>query len=210
MDVFHSELVKGAAFSEKHEFPILEPTYFLPERAIPFDKASKAKDHKQWVHFYIDDYRFERLWNNPKQYLPMLQRFDGVITPDYSIYKDMPVVMQTWNTYRNRAMAFWLQKNGVPIVPNICWNDERSFDFCFEGLSQGCSVAISSNGCLRTEENRQLFKKGLTAMVEILRPNAIINYGSASNDIWNPYKERIENIVVIEHYNITLRRKAVA
>gem|GEM_PF-1273901 len=29
-------------------------------------------------------------------------------------------------------------------------------------------------------------------MVEILRPNAMINYGSASNDIWTPYKECLE------------------
>ena len=107
LDVFNSKLVRGAYFSEPHQFPELKPTYFLPTEAIPFDKATQARNHQQWVHFYIDDYRFERIWKDPDRYLPILQRFDGVITPDFSLYSDMPRAMQIWNTYRNRAIAYW-------------------------------------------------------------------------------------------------------
>ena len=61
---------------------------------IAFSKAISSKDYEQWVHFYEDDHLFERLWNNPRKYLPILERFQGVILPDFSLYRDMPLVMQ--------------------------------------------------------------------------------------------------------------------
>jgi len=39
--------------------------------------------------------------------------------------------------YRNRAVGYWLQSNGIDIVPNVRWSDERSYSFAFEGLEQG-------------------------------------------------------------------------
>ena len=43
------------------------------------------------VHFFIDDYQFERLWRFPDRYIPLLQEYDCVLTPDFSIYVDMPL-----------------------------------------------------------------------------------------------------------------------
>lgn len=108
LDVFKSNLVKGAYFSPTYEFPLIKRTSYKPEKAIPFDKASASKNLEQWIHFYIHDRNFERVWNNPKQYLGIFKRFDGVITPDFSLYRELPLAMQIWNTYRNRALAFWL------------------------------------------------------------------------------------------------------
>lgn len=51
LDVFKSFLVEGASFSSRYEFPLLEGSRFVPERAIPFEKAAKAGDLAQWVHF---------------------------------------------------------------------------------------------------------------------------------------------------------------
>ena len=45
-----------------------------------------CSDFDSWVVFYEADKYFERLWNNPKQYISKLKRFQGVITPDFSIY----------------------------------------------------------------------------------------------------------------------------
>ena len=176
LDVFKSELVKNAQFSPIYEFPLVKPTAFVPDKAISFHSALKATNHRQWVHFYIHDLHFERVWNNPKRYLPMLARFEGVITPDFSLYRDMPLAMQIWNTYRNRALAYWLQSNGIAIVPNVRWGDERTYAFAFEGLPPGGSVAISTNGCIQNKLDRSYFQKGLAALVEKLKPATIINY----------------------------------
>lgn len=78
-DVFRSELVRGAQFSPLFEFPQLKAVYCKPARAVPFEKACTVSNHDQWVHFYTHDRNFERIWSNPKRYLPILQRFTGVI-----------------------------------------------------------------------------------------------------------------------------------
>jgi len=97
--------------------------------------------------------------------------------------------MQIWNTYRNRALAYWLQSNGVNIVPNVRWGDERTYDFAFEGLEQGGTIAISTNGCIRNKVDRYYFKKGLEKMITVLKPDTIINYSCTPNDIFLPHKK---------------------
>lgn len=209
LDVFHSKLVKEAMFSDKYNFPIIEPTNFIPDKLLPFDKVKSTNNYEQWVHFYIDDYKFERIWNNPNKYLQLLKKFKGVITPDFSTCYNMPISMQIWNTYRNRALAFWLQKNGVNIIPNIRWGDKRSYEFCFEGIKKGGNIAISSYGVLKNRNNREIFKNGLGVMIENIRPNKIINYSYAPKDVWLNYQNSIDDLIVIENYNITIRKEMI-
>ena len=82
-------------------------------------------------HFFEDDYLFERLWRNPKIYLPILKQYNGVILPDFSLYRDMPLVMQLWNIYRSRAIGCWLQSNGIKVIPDVRFGDERTYHCCF-------------------------------------------------------------------------------
>jgi hypothetical protein len=175
-DVFRAGLVKDAYFSPKYDFPLLKRTEHKPATATPFDKATKTTKLNNWIYFYIHDKQFERVWHNPKQYLALFKRFAGVIAPDFSLYREIPLAMQIWNTYRNRAVAYWLQSNGVDVIPNIRWGDERTYSFAFEGIEQGGTVAVSTNGCIRKKLDRYFFAKGLAEMVKSLKPNTIINY----------------------------------
>jgi len=209
LDVFKSELVKGARFSPVHEFPLLEPVQYKPDQAIPFEKAYKATARDKWVHFYTHDRHFERVWNTPKRYLPMFQRFSGVITPDFSLYREMPLAMQIWNTYRNRAISFWLQREGIPIVPNVRWSDERTYAFAFEGLPQGGTVAVSTNGSLRNTIDREYFKDGLARMVEVLQPQTIINYSHTPDDVFADYASRGLEIIAIPHCSNTFKQEVL-
>lgn len=205
-DVFKSELIKNAAFSSEYEFPLLKRVEHKPKKAIAFERASKLTKHDQWVHFYTHDKQFERVWNNPKQYLELLKRFEGVITPDFSLYRELPLAMQIWNTYRNRAIAYWLQANSVAIVPNIRWGDERTYSFAFEGIEKGGTVAISTNGCIQKKLDRYYFAKGLERMVESLKPDTIINYSYTPDDIFSSCREKGIEIIQIENHFETLRK----
>lgn len=128
---------------------VVKPCHERPQRAIPFDKALKATDYRQWIHFYTDDRRFECVWNNPKAYLRRFKQFDGCLSADFSLYRDMLLSMQIWNTYRNRTLTFWMQSNQINVIPNVQWGDERSYDFCFDGIPKNAVVAISTNGCIQ-------------------------------------------------------------
>jgi len=208
LDVFKSSLIEDAYFSPVYEFPLVKSTNFKPDKAIPFEKAS-SKQLDQWVHFYTHDYKFERVWNDPNRYLPIFKRFEGVITPDFSLYRHLPLAMQIWNTYRNRALAFWLQNNGIDIILNVRWGDERTYDFAFEGIEQGGTVAVSTNGCIQNKTDRDYFKKGLAKMVEVVKPNTIVNYSCTPEDIFGQYKEQGIEVVQIENYAHTVRKAVV-
>lgn len=45
------------------------------------------------AYFSKDDFKFNRIWNNPKRYLEFLKNFKGIISPDFSLYRNMPLSM---------------------------------------------------------------------------------------------------------------------
>ena len=128
-----------------------------------------------------------------------------MISTDFSLYFDMPLAMQIWNTYRNRAFAFWLQENGVDVIPNVQWGDERSYEFCFEGIPKNSIVAISTHGCIQGKKERPLFKKGLEELVGRLKPTTIVNYSNTPDDIFSPYKKAGIEILQIPNWHETVR-----
>ena len=127
-DVFHAFLVENATYDSALEIPCMDTETKKPRNLIPFSKALHSKDYNSWIHFYEDDVVIERIWNRIQTYLPILKRFEGVISPDFSVYRDMPLVMQFWNIYRSRAVGHWLQENGIPVIPNIRFGDYRTYE----------------------------------------------------------------------------------
>ena len=209
-DVFRAFLVKNATYSGKQEIPCLQKETAVPRKLILFSAAISSKEYDGWVCFYEDDASFERLWNNPQRYLPILKRFAGIISPDFSLYRDMPLVMQEWNIYRSRALAHWLQENGVRVIPNIRWGDERTYELCCEGISQGGTIAIGSHGCIKLLQEREPFKNGLDYVVGRLKPDAIVVYGKAPDSVFGEYRKTGILIQQVDSAFTLTHRKAVS
>ena len=113
---------------------------------IGFDKTHlEDQNHlDRMVHFFLYDYRFERVWKNPDNDIEKLSRYRAVLSPDFSMYLEMAPVMQLYNVFRNRwCGAYWVSK-GIRVIPTVNWDDESSFDFCFEGIEKGSVVAVST------------------------------------------------------------------
>lgn len=209
-DVFRSFLVRNAEFSGKLELPCIKPETQEPNRMIPFSKAIGCEDTDQWVHFYEDDACFERIWNTPHKYLPVLSKFRGVISPDFSLYRDMPLVMQQWNVYRGRAIGHWLQENNIPVIPNVRFADTRSFDFCCDGVSPHSTIAIGTHGCIKLLNERVYFQTGLEYVVQTLQPNSIIVYGTAPDNIFGVYRASGIRIVAFDSLFSSTHREVSA
>ena len=188
-DVFNAFMVSDAEYAGKYELPVLTPTNQIPNRLIAFSKAMKAHDFDQWIHFYEDDVSFERIWRNPKKYLPLFKKFNGVILPDFSVYRDMPLAMQIWNIYRSRAVGHWLQINGINIIVNIRYGDERTYDICCDGISEKCVIAIGTHGTIKNLIDRHYLLNGLNIVVERLHPSDIVIYGTAPDKYFQKYRE---------------------
>ena len=92
-----------------YEIPMIEPTQFDNAELIGFNYAKNAKNaYGKAVHFFLDDYQFNRVWTNPDRYIPMLQKFKYVLTPDFSLYTDFPKPLQIYNHYRKHWLgAYW-------------------------------------------------------------------------------------------------------
>lgn len=93
---------------------ILAEVPATPQSWIGFNYAKSCKDPaNKAVHFFVDDYQFNRLWTNPDAYLDMLRRFKAVCTPDFSTYTDFPKAVQIWNHYRKHWLgAYWQRDHG--------------------------------------------------------------------------------------------------
>lgn len=188
-DVWNAFLVSSADYAGLFEFPVIQPEGSVPNRLIPFSKAVGSKNYDQWVHFYEDDYLFERVWRNPKRYLETLKRFSGVILPDFSVYRDMPYALQLWNIYRSRAIGSWLQANGVKVIANIRYGDDRTYRVSCDGAPHGCTVAVGTHGTLKHADDKRWFVEGLEVAVGELRPSALVVYGSAPEDVFGVYRK---------------------
>lgn len=167
----------------KYDIPVIIADEVNYSDFIGFNYANTAKDRaEKAVHFFLDDYQFTRLWNRPRDYINLLSKFSCVLSPDFSLYTDFPVAMQIYNHYRKHWLGAYWQAWGIRVIPTICWSDEKSFDWCFDGEPVGGTVAVSSVGTQRSEETKRAFLLGYDAMLERLSPSKIIFYGTVPEE----------------------------
>lgn len=158
-------------------FPIIKRTEHIPKELIGFNYINTNKRYEKCVHFYLDDYQFERTWNKPDFYTDKLLNFDSVFTPDFSLYLDMPMPLQIFNTYRNRLLGAYWQSRGLEVIPTLSWSDDKSYSFCFEGVESNGVVTVSTVGCGKNLKVKELFMAGLDEMIHRLEPKAVLVYG---------------------------------
>lgn len=148
------------------------------------------------VHFFVEDNKLNRYYDYPERYLARLAQYPHVLTPDYSLYADMPMAIQMYNTFKNRwCGAFW-QDYGLSVIPSVSWSTEDSFEFCFDGIEQGSSVAISTLGNLKP--NEKLFLRGYFEMKKRINPEWVLCFGKA-------FPEMGKEVVLVEYPKITRR-----
>ena len=135
------------------------------------------------VHFFLDDYQFERLWNRPDKYIQLLLKFKYVLSPDFSMYTDYPKAMQMWKHYQKHWLGAYMELFGINVIPTIGWSDKDSFKWCFDGEPRNSIVAVSSIGTQKDKESKQLFLEGYNKMLEVLKPTKILFWGNIPNEI---------------------------
>lgn len=161
-------------------FPALQGVDTRPQGLIGFNYAkSTPADAKRGAgcHFFIDDYQFERVWRSPERYLAALRPFDCVLTPDFSLYMDMPAPMQAWNRYRSQVLGRWWQDSGLTVVPTLSWAQPDSYAFCFEGVPRHSTVATSTVGVKGDAHALAVWFDGMCEAMRRLEPSRVLLYG---------------------------------
>lgn len=106
----------------------------------------------------------------------------------------MPLCLQMANTYMNRAIGVYFQNNGVKVIPNVRWGDERSYDFAFDGLEANGIYAVSTLGCIKRDEDKIRFIGGLREMVKRLNPKKILVHGTMPEYIFGEFYGQVKFI----------------
>ena len=177
----------------KYDLPVIHKDEFdLDKLKLYSYSNTKYNDNRnkhKTIHFFIHDYRFESVYENAEYVTQKLSQYYALCSPDFSLYMDMPILLQMYNTFKNRWCGAYFQSLGLKVIPTISWSDERSFDFCFDGVEKGSVVAISTHG---NHKCREEFMLGYNKMLEILEPSAILCYGK-------PFPEMKGNIKVFPY-----------
>lgn len=174
---YNLELVDGTRLDGFYQMPIIHKEDFIPEDLIGFNYMLTSKDKNVGIHCFVDDYQFERLWTSPQEYVEKIAEYDCFLSPDFSLYMDMPMAMKIWNIYRSRLIGQFLQDCGICVIPTISWAEPETFSFCFAGIEKGSVVAVSTIGVKREEASFHVWKTGMDEMIRVLEPAAILVYG---------------------------------
>lgn len=164
--------------SNQWGIPDLPLATAVPERLVAYNDRY-ACDHAaagSAVHFFLDDYRFETIWSKPQRPISRLRKVGTALTPDFSLWREMPLAMQLWQVYRSRWCGLWMHSNGVEVIPTVSWSTPQSYDFCFAGIAQRGTVAISPVG-IRDDAAKQSYLDGVEEMLERTRPKQVLVYG---------------------------------
>lgn len=166
--------------SNVNDIPDLQPTEFIPENLAAWNMP-RHRDYAAVsggaLHFFLDDYRFETVWSSPKRLLPRVTAVGAALTPDFSLWRDMPRATQIFNIYRSRWCGAYWQTNGVQVIPTACWGAPETFDFCFDGIPSDSTVAVSSMGIRSSREDQSLFRDGLQELIFRTQPKLLLAYG---------------------------------
>ena len=120
---FNLELVQTAFFDGVLEIPRIEPPkkIIIPSGMIPYSQRNRSKNFSECLVFYEHDINFADIVRKPEDFVDDVLRFPAVVTPDNSLYRDAPLIVQMLNVYRNRAIGHFLQKNGAYVITNVRW-----------------------------------------------------------------------------------------
>lgn len=184
----------GFPGSGKWNMPLIKKQVFdLSNPALIACSDTRAHDNEEnrkcGVHFFVDDYRFNGIYNDPYRTLEKFSQYAYLTSPDFSTYADMDLWRQLESVAKNRwCGAFW-QSMGLNVIPTVSWSTPRSYEFCFDGIEHGATVAIGTIGCKRAKHD---FMHGYDAMLDHIEPEAILCFGA-------PFPEMRGNVISVDY-----------
>jgi len=164
----------------RYGFPQLQPAAVLPKGDVRGFNYLLSLDNPEnyWIHCFVDDYQFERLWTGFDFYLNYIIKARGIISSDFSLYRDYKDDWLIWNCYRNRVIAYALQQYKSEVIPTASFGPEHTWNWCFDGLAKHSVVAVTTNGVLDDVEAKRIFAGGIEALIYTVEPSAIVVCGN--------------------------------
>lgn len=181
-NVFENQERRQFLTDNYYGIPSMQATQTTGTQMLRFCDHAEVEDPENYIaHFYYDDFKFIQAWRDPDRYVEKLRRFKAVVSPDFSLYTDFPRCLQILSCYRRQWVGAYWQELGLDVIPDVVWGDEESFNYCFEGIPKGSTVAISTVGVKNDKTwngaEGEMFRAGYNEMMKRLEPTAVLFYG---------------------------------
>ena len=198
----NADMTVDAIWVPPYDTPQIDPLPELDTDGLRMVSAFRLMTEKHpeecILHFFCDDYIFERFWQTPTKYLDALRRYRAVVMTDYSMYWDWPRALNVYNHWRNHTLARFWQDNGITVIPASGWTTARDFDWCFTGDPKESVMCVSTIGVAKNVQNRKRFNNGYAEMVKRNKPKKILLYGT---DVRTDENKNAAETVVFRSYD---------
>ena len=224
-DIFGVYLLESLSFEGDYDMPVIgcfDNISKIDYLSLYSDLQDYQKTDNTCVCFYQYDHVFDGvhglynsiIYQDEKRLAFFCERFKNVkyiVGPDYSVFGDFPVALQIFNIYKSRVCMAWLKANtNAVIIPNIRWTFDFSYEFAFDGIMKGSSIAISILGQIRDKDNRKMFFDGFKEAIGRIEPKAILIYGFVTESNFDEifgYAESKGIKIIIPHSKIDMYKK---
>ena len=155
------------------------------------------------VGFYVDDYRFDCMFDEAAIYGAKLLNMGvhGAIAPNYSIWADSPRAVHLWATYRARWVGRYLQEIGIRVVPDVNWCDMESLDYTLLGLPKKAPMLSVQLQTLKSDYELGQAASCLREIDQRLTPSTWLIYAGGKTDKVLEAARLKANIIVVPSRN---------
>lgn len=175
------------------------------------------------VCFYAYDREFDGenglfnaiYYDNKERLKYFKERFRNVkfiITPDYSVFGDMPRIENLHRIFKARIVALWfIFELHKVVIPNISYTDEDDFSICFSGLETCSVIAFNAKGHVKYPGERKLLEAAVKYAVDNLQLKAILVYSVCRHDenCLRIFQYAMERGIQVRIINNSLRERNV-
>lgn len=222
----YTELANYSYSCGKYDMPYLsyEDEDVLPDYLCLY---KELKDYKKTLKTFVTFYQFDdefdlingifyAIYFNIKDLLDYYkERFRGVfgfISPDYTQAGDIHFIENAYRCFKARIVSIWLiMECDAVVIPNIAYVNERSKEYCFDGIGKGSIVAISAKGLIKEESQRKILLETVKETVDIVCPKAIVvcSVTAEDNEVLKCFQYAIDKgiKIIIPSNSLLIRNK---
>ena len=121
-EAFYRSMFKDVLYDSDNKFEI--PNLLLDMQAgkvelplSPWGANSRLRKDVATYHFYVDDYRFEKLWKDPINLLT--SGCKAIVEPNCSCHDQTPIAWGIQLIYKKRWLSRYLQECGIKVYADL-------------------------------------------------------------------------------------------
>lgn len=175
-----ASFLKLLTFTSKHHMPLVKgydgP---IPQQLVAFYRLRGLHDIVGICPmFYTSDAKIEYVVRHFLWSITTFAKYQYVMSPDFSVYRDMPRPLQVGNLFMNKLITAIWQYYGLNVIPSVSWASMETIEEDLEGFPKHSIIGINSTGVGWDKKSKCNWIEGYRAVNDILEPSAILRYGA--------------------------------